>query len=46
VNGQKVDADHPFASLLSQYGIGDTITLKIWHKGDTKDIQVTLEERK
>ena len=46
VNGTKVDADHPLANLLSQYSVGDVLTLKVWHKGDTKDIQVTLEERK
>jgi serine protease Do len=46
VNNTKVDADHPLANLLSQYNVGDVLTLKIWHKGDTKDAQVTLEERK
>ena len=46
VNGTKVDADHPLANLLSQYGVGDTLTLKVWHKGNTSDVKVTLEERK
>jgi serine protease Do len=46
VNNTKVDADHPLANLLSQYGVGDILTLKVWHKGDTKDVPVTLEERK
>jgi len=46
VNNTKVDSDHPLASLLAQYNIGDALTLKIWHKGDTKNIEVTLEERK
>ena len=46
INGVKIDAGHPFVSLLSQYSVGDTLTLKVWHKGETKDIQVTLEERK
>lgn len=46
INGVKIDAGHPFVGLLSQYSVGDTLTLKVWHKGDTKDIQVTLEERK
>jgi len=46
VNSTKVDADHSLASLLAQYNVGDVLTLKVWHKGDTKDIQVTLEERK
>ncbi|MDD3487582.1 MAG: trypsin-like peptidase domain-containing protein [Candidatus Moranbacteria bacterium] len=46
VDGAKVDADHPLTNLLSQYNAGDAITLKIWHKGETKDVQVKLEERK
>lgn len=46
VNNTKVDADHSLASLLAQYNVGDVLTFKVWHKGDTKDIQVTLEERK
>ena len=46
VNSTKVDADHPLANLLSQYNVGDVLTLKVWHKGNTSDVQVTLEERK
>ena len=46
VNGTKVDTDHPLANLLSQYGVGDTLTLSVWHKGNTSDVKVTLEERK
>jgi S1-C subfamily serine protease len=46
INGVKIDAGHPFVGLLSKYGVGDTLTLKVWHKGDTKDVKVTLEERK
>lgn len=46
VNGTKVDADHPLANLLNQYNVGDVLTLKVWHKGNTNTVQVTLEERK
>jgi serine protease Do len=46
VNGQKVDAEHPLSSLLAQSNVGDTVTLKVWHKGATSDVKVTLEERK
>jgi serine protease Do len=45
VNGVKIDADHSLVSLLNQYSPNDTVTLKVWHKGDTKDIPVTLLER-
>ncbi len=46
VNGVKVDSDHSLASLLNQYKVGDTLTLKVWHKGAMNDVKVTLEERK
>ncbi len=46
VNSVKVDADHSLASLLAQYSVGDTLTLKVWHKGNTNDVKITLEERK
>jgi serine protease Do len=46
VDGARVDADHPLTNLLSQFGVGDTVTFKVWHKGETKDVQVKLEERK
>lgn len=46
VNGTKVDANHPLTSFMARYVVGDVITLKVWHKGETKDIKVKLEERK
>lgn len=46
INGTRIDADHSLVSLLSQYAPNDEITLKVWHKGDTKDVKVVLEERK
>ena len=46
VNGTKVDSKNQISELISNYNVGDTITLKVWHKGETKDIKVTLEERK
>lgn len=46
INGTKIDKDHSLVSLLSQYVPNDEITLKIWHKGDTKDVKVVLDERK
>jgi serine protease Do len=45
INGTKIDANHSLVSLLTQYSPNDIVTLKIWHKGDTKDISVTLGER-
>lgn len=45
INGTKIDADHSLISLLSQYAPNDTITLTLWHKGETKKIPVVLDER-
>ena len=46
INGTKIDADHSLVSLLSQYAPGEEVTLRVWHKGETKDVKVILEERK
>jgi serine protease Do len=46
VNGTKIDSKNSLADLIGQFNVGDTVTLKVWHKGDTKDVPVVLEERK
>ena len=46
VNGTKLDDKTSLADLIGQHNVGDTITLKVWHKGQEKDAQVILEERK
>ncbi|MFZ1626322.1 MAG: trypsin-like peptidase domain-containing protein [Candidatus Moraniibacteriota bacterium] len=46
IDGQKVDAEHPLANLIGTHRVGDTVTLRIFHKGDEKEIAVRLEERK
>jgi len=46
INGQKIDDNHQLGDQIAKFNVGDTISLKIWHKGDTKDVKVTLEERK
>lgn len=46
IDGTKIDADHPLGTIIAGYRPGDTVTLKVWHKGDTKDVKVILEERK
>lgn len=46
IEGNKVDSDSPISSLISDYNVGDTLDLKVWHKGETKDVKVKLEERK
>jgi serine protease Do len=46
VNGTKIDDSHQLGDLISKFNVGDTITLKIWDKGQEKTVQVTLAERK
>jgi len=46
INGTKIDKDNPLANLLAEYNVGDTIILKILHRGEEKEVRVVLEERK
>lgn len=46
IDGQKIDAKNQLGDMIMKYNVGDKVTLKIAHKGDIKDIQVTLQERK
>ena len=46
VNGTRVDTEHPLGNLISTYSVGEEITLKVWHKGEIKDVKLKLEERK
>lgn len=46
VNGQKIDANHGLVSQVSQYNVGDEISLKLLSKGAEKTVKVKLEEMK
>ncbi|MDE2312334.1 MAG: trypsin-like peptidase domain-containing protein [Patescibacteria group bacterium] len=46
VNGQKVDQDNILSSVLKNYGPGDTVTMRVFHRGSEKDVKVTLGESK
>jgi serine protease Do len=46
INGKKINKDNQLGDAIIKYNVGDTITLKVWHKGEIKDVQVKLEERK
>ncbi len=45
VEGNKVTQNNDLAKIVAKYKVGDTITLKILHKGEEKTIQVILNER-
>jgi serine protease Do len=42
----KIDTKHPLDNIVANYRSGDTLTVKIWHKGVEETVKVTLEERK
>ncbi len=46
VNGEKVDSTHGLASLISQYKVGQEVSLKVLSKGSEKTVKITLEEMK
>lgn len=46
ISGQKLTEENQLADVIAKYNVGDTVTLKFWHKGETKEARVTLEERK
>jgi len=46
INGVKIDEKNLLSDQIAKSNVGDTINLKIWHKGEEKTVQVKLEERK
>lgn len=46
INGEKITTNNQLGDMIARYKVGDNINLKIWHKGQEKDIQVTLGELK
>ncbi len=46
INGKKIDEANPLGKMLAQMEVGQEITLLVWHKGETKEIKLTIEEKK
>jgi len=44
VDGEKITKKNPLANLIGKYKPGDEVKLKIYHKGEEKEIAVTLTE--
>jgi serine protease Do len=44
VNGQKIDSNHPLVNAITGFKPGDEITLRVAHKGEEKDVKITLAE--
>lgn len=46
VNGRDLDSDYHLAKAISGFKPGDEITLKIWSKGNEKEVKIVLEQYK
>ncbi|NTW45616.1 MAG: PDZ domain-containing protein [Candidatus Moranbacteria bacterium] len=45
IDGTRIDSDHTVGDMVAGHRVGDTVTLKIFHKGETKDVSVAFSER-
>ena len=45
INGQKLDEKNPLAKAIQKFKPGETITLKVYHRGEEKTYAVTLTEQ-
>lgn len=46
VDNQKIEQDNQLMDTISKHNVGDILKMKIWHKGVTKEINITLEASK
>jgi serine protease Do len=46
INGKKIDTENTLSKTIGQYNVGEELALKVWHKGEVKDIKIVLEEKK
>ena len=46
VNGIKINEKNSLSDLIQKYNAGDTVDLKVLHKGEEKYMKAVLEERK
>jgi S1-C subfamily serine protease len=44
IDGAKIDADNTLPEIIKSHVIGDVITVRVYHDGEEKDVQITLEE--
>ncbi len=44
VNGVKVTQKNPLSLLIKNKSVGDKVSLKVLHKGEEKNVEVTLQE--
>jgi S1-C subfamily serine protease len=46
IAGEKITEKKTLSDLISQHEVGEDVAVKVWHKGEIKEIQIKLEERK
>jgi len=46
IDGKKLDSETSLSKEVTKYKVGDKVKLKVFSKGNEKDVIVTLEERK
>lgn len=46
VDGQKITPENSLGKIIQGHNVGDTVTLKVLHKGEEKMVKVILEERR
>ncbi len=44
-NGTKITQENPLQGLIGQHDPGDTVTLKVYSEGETKELEVELDKR-
>jgi S1-C subfamily serine protease len=45
INDTKIDKKNTLVSLIAKNNVGDVVRLKVWHKGDIKEMSLKLEEK-
>jgi S1-C subfamily serine protease len=45
IDGKKIDENNPLANLIAEHNVGDEVSLRVWHRGEEKNIKVILEAR-
>lgn len=46
IDGEKITKDNQLGDIVSRLNVGQNVDLKLWHKGQEKNLQVVLEELK
>jgi S1-C subfamily serine protease len=44
IDGTKIDENISLANIIAGKKVGDTVKLKVLHKGEKKNVEVKLEE--